>query len=157
MKMTHHEARAAWTRYTLGCEERGEVQEHEDVFAWGEANGVELTSCESTNHTTCEGGPWVCPFCDKFLCGMEGGADFVGCDDCWAKEPDLEAVTIKIYRASNGGYLYDIYDCDAIDLAQQMEDEPESDDGGLCTGTFKDAIGMAAGHAESLIERYKRS
>lgn len=60
----------------------------------------------------------------------------------------MEAITIVIRKAENEpGYFYDIYegepDC-------PMED---SKDGGLCTTTLINALGMAAAQAEDLINR----
>jgi hypothetical protein len=152
MKMNHHEARAAYTRYTLGASERGEKPEHADIFEWGHAHGVELTSCESPNHEYpyCKGEPWECPKCGRLLCMQEGGGDSELCDSCLAAEPTLDAITIRIYAASDGGYLYDVYTGDAVD--EDLADN--SDDGGLCTGAFTDALGMAESAARDVLARY---
>ncbi len=64
----------------------------------------------------------------------------------------MEALTIRIYAAAEGGYMYDIYD---TDVADNIEPELESVDGGLCTTTMLNALGMAAQQAEELIERAK--
>lgn len=49
------------------------------------------------------------------------------------------------------GFMYDIYDLE--DLPETPDDVPESDDGGLCTGTEADAVGMACAQALALIAR----
>ena len=49
------------------------------------------------------------------------------------------------------GFMYDIYDLE--DLPESPDDVPESDDGGLCTGTEADAVGMACAQAIALIAR----
>lgn len=47
-------------------------------------------------------------------------------------------VTIKVwYSETNEGYMYDIFDTVDID------DDTEAVDGGVCTGTFSDALQMA--------------
>lgn len=57
----------------------------------------------------------------------------------------INALTIKIFEASEGGYIYDIFDTD--------EDDAESIDGGLCTTTLLNALHMAHDQAQDLIER----
>lgn len=64
----------------------------------------------------------------------------------------MEAITIRIYRAEDeDGYFYDIYKGDAIEEAYMTSLAPESDDGGLCTTTMLNALGMAVSQAEDLI------
>ncbi len=59
----------------------------------------------------------------------------------------MDAITIKIYASSdNEGYMYDIYN-------EEMTEDSESVDGGLCTTTMMNALGMAVKQAEVLIEK----
>ncbi len=61
----------------------------------------------------------------------------------------MEEIAITIsYSDSNGGYMYDIYK-----NAQAIEDNDDSIDGGLCTGSMLDAIDMAAGQAKQIIAK----
>jgi len=62
----------------------------------------------------------------------------------------MEAITIRIYASdSEGGYMYDIYNED------QVFTDADSVDGGLCTTTMLNALGMAVSQAEDLIKRVK--
>lgn len=59
----------------------------------------------------------------------------------------MDNITIKIYLSSEGdSYMYDIYDTD------EPEEDTESIDGGECTGTMLDALGMATAQAEAFIK-----
>jgi hypothetical protein len=52
----------------------------------------------------------------------------------------MKEITIHVrYSETNEGYLYDIYPCSPI----EVEHEDESVEGGLCTGSIVDAVGMA--------------
>lgn len=63
------------------------------------------------------------------------------------KNMNENALTITITEASDGdGYFYAIYDCEA----DQVEDAEEID-GGQCTGSIKDALGMAYAQANDLL------
>lgn len=57
-------------------------------------------------------------------------------------EPEI---TIRIYEASDAGYMYDIYANAPDDLT-----DVEPDDGGQCTSTFNNAVDMAAQQAKDL-------
>jgi len=60
-----------------------------------------------------------------------------------------ENLTIKIFKASDEGYFYDIYLSDGLD-----EDE-ESVDGGQCTSEdIRDAVEMASEHACQFLVDY---
>ncbi len=45
------------------------------------------------------------------------------------------------------GYMYDIYDCQPEEI-----EEADSIDGGLCTGSFLDAVDMATEQAKVIIK-----
>lgn len=45
------------------------------------------------------------------------------------------------------GYMYDIWESEKAYLRNEEDGEGESIDGGQCTGTLSDAIGMALDHA----------
>lgn len=60
----------------------------------------------------------------------------------------MDGITIRIWKAeSEEGYFYDIFD------TEDANDESEAVDGGLCTGTFEDAIGMASEQAITIINK----
>lgn len=62
---------------------------------------------------------------------------------------DMESITIRITEASEGGYIYDLYKFDAInELAEPW-------DGGQCTTTMLNALGMAVQEAEEIIKAEK--
>lgn len=62
-----------------------------------------------------------------------------------------EYITIKISKASDEGYFYDIYLMDAVDI----DDETESEDGGQCTSEdVRDCIEMASEHAKTFLVDY---
>lgn len=64
-----------------------------------------------------------------------------------AKAP-IDAITIRVYASSNeDGYMYDLYKADAVDDEKFVD----SYDGGLCTGSMLDALGMAVHQAETII------
>ena len=56
----------------------------------------------------------------------------------------MSEITIRVYEASDGGYMYDVYKGDAVD------EDAESDDGGQCTGNMQDALEMAVQSALSM-------
>lgn len=60
----------------------------------------------------------------------------------------MENITITIHYGENEGYLYDIYAGTAEEVAA---DTIESLDGGCCTGTLEDALGMATEQAREII------
>lgn len=67
-----------------------------------------------------------------------------------SEENQINTLTIQIYYSeTNEGYMYDIYECEA----SEVEEIEDSIDGGLCTGTIKDALGMATEMAEEIIKR----
>lgn len=59
----------------------------------------------------------------------------------------MESVTIRITEAVEGGYFYDIWEKDVA-----AGNDEESDDGGFCTTTMLNALGMAMQQAETLIK-----
>ena len=62
----------------------------------------------------------------------------------------MQSLTIKIFEAtSEEGFYYEIYDNDDID------DETESIDGGLCTTTIENALEMAYVQAQAIIKASK--
>lgn len=56
----------------------------------------------------------------------------------------MEELTIKIHKGEEGWY-FDIYDVEETE-------EVDSLDGGLCTGTLEDALGMAYEQAKELLK-----
>ena len=56
---------------------------------------------------------------------------------------------IKIWETEQGGggYMFDIW-CD-----ENIEEDEDSDDGGLCTGSYEDAIDMACEQAKDLLKK----
>jgi hypothetical protein len=67
----------------------------------------------------------------------------------------MDELTIHIFPASDGGYMYDIYDC-GPDECYNGGGERECVDGGQCTSTLKNALDMAQGQAHDLIKRAKK-
>lgn len=65
----------------------------------------------------------------------------------------MDAITIRIYQAEAGGYMYDIYKGDAIEEAYTESLAPDSDDGGMCTTTMQNALGMAVQQATAIIRQ----
>lgn len=69
------------------------------------------------------------------------------------KKITLNSITISLFKASDRGYLYDIY------LNNEPEDidyDTESDDGGQCTSNNTEtAIKMATDHAIRLLQDIK--
>lgn len=62
----------------------------------------------------------------------------------------MQELAIKIFESSNGdGYYYDIFDI----VDPSMGDE--SIDGGFCTTTMENALGMATQQALEIIKRNK--
>ena len=59
----------------------------------------------------------------------------------------MEAITIIIYEASEGGYMYDIYEGEGVPPCE------DAYDGGHCTSTLENAIEMAASQAVDLVKR----
>lgn len=57
-------------------------------------------------------------------------------------------MTIHIFEASEGGYMYDIY----AGTPEEIESGLQSEDGGLCTTTMQNALEMAASQALDLIK-----
>ena len=63
-------------------------------------------------------------------------------------------ITIRIYPSEQGGWMYDIYDEDLIDLIDA--DEPDCVDGGHCTSNLvTKALGMAVDTTQQLLEQGK--
>lgn len=59
----------------------------------------------------------------------------------------MDKLIIKIEESSNEpGYFYDIYDNEEV-----MENCKDSLDGGICTGSMLDALGMAVSQARYLL------
>lgn len=69
----------------------------------------------------------------------------------------MKNLTIRIYESGDGGYKYDIYDYDIMESINDGDIEEEIDefnrDGGHCTGTIKEAIGMASEQALKVMEK----
>lgn len=64
-----------------------------------------------------------------------------------------QAITITIYESeSEDGYMYDIYN---TDLQGAVDTDDGSIDGGLCTGSMADAVGMATAQALELLKNHK--
>ena len=62
----------------------------------------------------------------------------------------MDKLTIHIfYSPMNEGWNFDIYDQDTRDVL----DDIDSLDGGLCTGSLQDALGMAYEQARDLINK----
>ena len=57
-------------------------------------------------------------------------------------------MSINIFESSDGGYIYDIYDCEADAI-----DRHDSIDGGLCTTTIENALEMAFDQARDLLNK----
>lgn len=57
---------------------------------------------------------------------------------------------IKIWKTDQdeGGYMFDIWCCEDAE-----ENEGGSDDGGMCTGSYEDAIDMACEQAKELLKK----
>lgn len=57
---------------------------------------------------------------------------------------------IKIWEteqgSKRGGYMYDIFD------AEEIDEDTDSDDGGICTGSEENAIKMACDQAIELVK-----
>lgn len=58
-------------------------------------------------------------------------------------------LTINIFETSEGEWQYDIYNCDLTDAANGADPL----DGGVCTTTLENALGMAVQQAQDLIKR----
>jgi len=56
---------------------------------------------------------------------------------------------IKIWETNQdgGGYMFDIW------LNEDAEDDDGSDDGGMCTGSYEDAVNMACEQAKDLLKK----
>ena len=60
----------------------------------------------------------------------------------------IDGIIIRIYKAQDeDGYFYDIYD------SETWDEDDVSVDGGLCTTTLENAIGMASDQAIELVNR----
>lgn len=57
----------------------------------------------------------------------------------------IDSLTIKIYPASDEGYMYDIYD--------NEDGDGDAIDGGQCTTTLQNALDMAHEQAHAIIAR----
>ena len=65
---------------------------------------------------------------------------------------EIENLTIRISKASDEGYFYDIYLLDATEI----DDDTESEDGGQCTSEdIKDALAMAYQQARDIVLKAK--
>lgn len=60
----------------------------------------------------------------------------------------MEAITIVVRRTGEG-YYYDIYDEEAVATIEDVD----SLDGGLCTTSMVNALGMALEQAQALVRR----
>lgn len=67
----------------------------------------------------------------------------------------MNELTIKIVPYSEGGYYYDIYTHEHGSLNCAEIEECDSEDGGLCTSTLRNALVMATQQAQDLIKRKK--
>lgn len=66
----------------------------------------------------------------------------------------MDAITIRIRATEDEqGYMFEVYDGDAIDGPHLTSLGPCTDDGGQCTTTMKNALGMAVARSERLITR----
>ena len=56
---------------------------------------------------------------------------------------------IKIWETEQdeGGYMFDIW------LDENADEDSECDDGGMCTGSYADAVEMACEQARDLLKR----
>ncbi len=62
---------------------------------------------------------------------------------------DIEVtIHIRTTDQNEGGYMYDVW----LASPEQAQDS-DSDDGGQCTGSFDDAIGMAQDAARTLLNK----
>lgn len=68
-------------------------------------------------------------------------------------DKNLEDLTIIIHRNSEGDLNYDIYE--TSELGEIEMEEVESSDGGICTGTIKNAIKSACDMALTVVKRSK--
>ena len=58
----------------------------------------------------------------------------------------MNELTIKIFEATDEeGFFYDIYD------TVEVDDDTESLDGGMCTGTLQEALSMAYDQAQAIL------
>lgn len=62
----------------------------------------------------------------------------------------MENLTITIVKNDKEHFLYDIYFCSANEVDGHM-----SEDGGVCTGSIKDALEMATKQAKALLIKTK--
>lgn len=62
----------------------------------------------------------------------------------------MKEITIHLYEASEGGFMYEIYDC-----APEDTEDVDSIDGGFCTTTIENALDMARDQALLLINHKK--
>ena len=69
-----------------------------------------------------------------------------------SKPQPVEELTIHIFAAADGGYMYDIY---AAAPDSEAVENGASDDGGLCTTTIENALDMARSQALDIINRRK--
>jgi len=60
----------------------------------------------------------------------------------------MKTIAIEIYENSEGEFNYEIYSC-----AEDIEDGEDSLDGGCCTSTIENALGMATDQAQRLLTR----
>lgn len=63
--------------------------------------------------------------------------------------PPINELTIRVYEASDGGYMYDIY---GHDHGEWCKDYCSPLDGGQCTTTIANALDMARDQAQHLIK-----
>lgn len=69
----------------------------------------------------------------------------------------MESLTINVFLRADGDYDYQVWPCD-LDEASERNDngsDEGADNGGVCTGSLSDAVGMAADAARELIKQSK--
>lgn len=66
----------------------------------------------------------------------------------------MDSITITISPTDAGGYMYEVYQGD-LDEAVEAMNEGDSSEGGHCTTTLANALGMAADAALTIIKREK--
>lgn len=64
------------------------------------------------------------------------------------KNKKVRNLTINIWEASEGGYIYDIY----INKELEELEDIDGEDGGHCTGTLRNALDMTNDQAKDMVK-----